>query len=31
MKWFDGSIQEAVLASKKKKAIFVAFIEGMNI
>ncbi|XP_043467238.1 UBX domain-containing protein 4 [Leptopilina heterotoma] len=30
MKWFDGSIQEAVLASKKKKAIFVAFIEGKD-
>ncbi|XP_051158416.1 UBX domain-containing protein 4 isoform X2 [Leptopilina boulardi] len=30
MKWFVGSIQEAVHASKQKKAIFVAFIEGKD-
>ncbi|XP_032682425.1 UBX domain-containing protein 4 [Odontomachus brunneus] len=30
MKWFEGSISEAVLTSKSKKAIFVVFIEGKD-
>lgn len=28
MKWFTGSINEAVATSKSKKAIFVVFVEG---
>lgn len=30
MKWFEGSINEAVVASKAKKAIFVVFIDGKD-
>lgn len=30
MKWFEGSINEAVTTSKSKKAIFVVFIEGKD-
>ena len=30
MKWFEGSINEAVAASKSKKAIFVVFVEGKD-
>ncbi|XP_043257213.1 UBX domain-containing protein 4 [Colletes gigas] len=30
MKWFEGSINEAVATSKSKKAIFVVFIEGKD-
>lgn len=30
MKWFDGSINEAVATSKSKKAIFVVFVEGKD-
>lgn len=28
MKWFQGSITEAVTASKEKKAVFVVFVQG---
>lgn len=31
MKWFEGSINEAVAASKSKKAIFVVFVEGIFV
>ncbi|KAG7188745.1 hypothetical protein KM043_008365 [Ampulex compressa] len=30
MKWFEGSINEAVATSKSRKAIFVVFIEGSD-
>lgn len=30
MKWFEGSINEAVATSKSRKAIFVVFIEGKD-
>ncbi|XP_054007262.1 UBX domain-containing protein 4 [Hylaeus anthracinus] len=30
MKWFEGSINEAVATSRSKKAIFVVFIEGKD-
>lgn len=30
MKWFEGSINEAVATSKSKKAIFVVFVEGKD-
>lgn len=30
MKWFEGSISEAVATSKSKKAIFVVFVEGKD-
>ncbi|XP_058794186.1 UBX domain-containing protein 4-like [Phymastichus coffea] len=30
MKWFQGSIPEAIAASKSKKAIFVVFVEGKD-
>ncbi|XP_014236773.1 UBX domain-containing protein 4 isoform X1 [Trichogramma pretiosum] len=30
MKWFQGSIAEAVNASKAKKAVFVVFVEGKD-
>ncbi|XP_012229580.2 UBX domain-containing protein 4 isoform X1 [Linepithema humile] len=30
MKWFGGSINEAVATSKSKKAIFVVFVEGKD-
>ncbi|EFN63618.1 UBX domain-containing protein 2 [Camponotus floridanus] len=30
MKWFTGSINEAVATSKSKKAIFVVFVEGKD-
>lgn len=30
MKWFEGSISEAVAISKSKKAIFVVFVEGKD-
>ncbi|XP_066595721.1 UBX domain-containing protein 4 isoform X2 [Prorops nasuta] len=30
MKWFQGSINEAVAASKSRKAIFVVFVEGKD-
>lgn len=29
MKWFTGSIDEAVATSKLKKAVFVVFVEGI--
>jgi hypothetical protein len=28
MKWFTGSINEAVTTSKSRKAVFVVFVEG---
>lgn len=31
MKWFEGSINEAVATSKARKAIFVVFVGGMYI
>lgn len=31
MKWFEGSIAEAVKCSKEKNAIFTVFIEGKEI
>lgn len=30
MKWFEGSINEAVTTSKSRKAIFVVFVEGKD-
>ncbi|XP_017766609.1 PREDICTED: UBX domain-containing protein 4 isoform X2 [Eufriesea mexicana] len=30
MKWFEGSINEAVATSKSRKAIFVVFVEGKD-
>ncbi|XP_011158056.1 UBX domain-containing protein 4 isoform X2 [Solenopsis invicta] len=30
MKWFEGSINEAVATSKSRKAVFVVFIEGKD-
>lgn len=29
MKWFEGSIADAVTASKSRNAVFVVFVEGM--
>lgn len=30
MKWFEGTITEAVTASKEKKAVFVVFVQGKS-
>lgn len=30
MKWFSGTINEAVAASKARKAVFVVFVAGMT-